>query len=92
MRSWLARFVGVVARPQTWLNLLYLLLAFPLGLAYFIVLVVGVRTGAALARALTWVDRNGREAPIRAPARSYTYPRLSPDGSRLAVGSSITNT
>jgi len=44
------------------------------------------RTGAALARALTWVDRNGREAPIRAPARSYTYPRLSPDGSKLAVG------
>jgi signal transduction histidine kinase len=47
--SWPARFVGVVARPQTWLNLLYLLLAFPLGLAYFIVLVVGVSTGAALA-------------------------------------------
>ena len=44
------------------------------------------RTGAALARALTWVDRSGREAPIRAPARLYTYPRLSPDGSRLAVG------
>jgi signal transduction histidine kinase len=49
VRSWLARFVGVVARPQTWLNLLYLLLAFPLGLTYFIVLVVGVSTGAALA-------------------------------------------
>jgi signal transduction histidine kinase len=49
VRSWLVRFAGVVARPQTWLNLLYLLLAFPLGLAYFIVLVVGVSTGAALA-------------------------------------------
>jgi signal transduction histidine kinase len=47
--SWPARFVGVVTRPQTWLNLLYLLLAFPLGLAYFVVLVVGVSTGAALA-------------------------------------------
>ena len=33
------------------------------------------RTGAALARALTWVgSANAREAPIRAPARSYTYP------------------
>jgi signal transduction histidine kinase len=47
--SWPARFVGVVTRPQTWLNLVYLLLAFPLGLAYFVVLVVGVSTGAALA-------------------------------------------
>ena len=49
MSSWAARFAGVVTRPQTWLNLLYLLLAFPLGLAYFIVLVIGVSTGAALA-------------------------------------------
>jgi signal transduction histidine kinase len=47
--TWPARFAGVVTRPQTWLNLLYLLLAFPLGLAYFVVLVVGVTTGAALA-------------------------------------------
>ena len=39
----------VVARPQTWLNLVYLLLAFPFGLAYFLVLVIGVATGAALA-------------------------------------------
>jgi Tol biopolymer transport system component len=43
-------------------------------------------SGAALARTLTWVDRSGREEAIRAPARSYTYPRLSPDGARLAVG------
>ena len=49
MSSWPARFAGVVARPQTWLNLLYLLLAFPLGLAYFVVLVVGITLGAALA-------------------------------------------
>jgi signal transduction histidine kinase len=47
--NWPARFAGVVARPQTWLNLLYLLLAFPFGLVYFIVLVVGVSVGAALA-------------------------------------------
>jgi signal transduction histidine kinase len=47
--NWAARFAGVVLRPQTWLNVAYLLLAFPLGLGYFIVLVVGVTTGAALA-------------------------------------------
>jgi WD40-like Beta Propeller Repeat len=37
------------------------------------------------ARTLVWVDRHGREEAIPAPARSYTYARLSPDGTRLAV-------
>jgi eukaryotic-like serine/threonine-protein kinase len=36
-------------------------------------------------RTLAWVDRQGRETPIGAPARNYTYPRVSPDGSRLAA-------
>jgi serine/threonine-protein kinase len=34
---------------------------------------------------LVWVDRQGREEPIKAPPRSYRYPRLSPDGTRVAV-------
>jgi signal transduction histidine kinase len=46
---WLSRFAGVVLRGQTWLNLAYLLVAFPTGLAYFIVLVVGISLGVALA-------------------------------------------
>ena len=46
--GWARTFFGVVARPQTWLNLVYLLLAFPLGLAYFIVLVVGLSVGISL--------------------------------------------
>jgi hypothetical protein len=36
-------------------------------------------------RSLVWVDRQGRETPIHAPLRNYAFPRLSPDGSRLAV-------
>lgn len=37
-------------------------------------------------RRLVWVDRQGREEPVKgAPARAYTYPRLSPDGARLAL-------
>ena len=36
-------------------------------------------------RALVWVDRQGRETPIPAPPHSYLYPRLSPDGTRIAV-------
>jgi hypothetical protein len=34
---------------------------------------------------LVWVNRGGREEPIAAPARAYLYPRLSPNGSRVAV-------
>ena len=30
------------------------------------------------ARTLVWVDRQGREEPVAAPPRAYTYPRLSP--------------
>jgi signal transduction histidine kinase len=44
-----SRFAGVVLRGQTWMNVAYLLLAFPTGLAYFIVLVVGISVGAGLA-------------------------------------------
>jgi len=36
-------------------------------------------------RALAWVDRQGRETAMAAPARVYQYPRLSPDGGRVAV-------
>ena len=42
--------------------------------------------GAAPARTLVWVDRQGREEAIKAaPARPYLYPRLSPDGTRVAL-------
>jgi serine/threonine-protein kinase len=38
-----------------------------------------------VARTLVWVDREGQEEPINAPARAYVYPRLSPDGTRVAL-------
>ena len=34
---------------------------------------------------LVWVDRAGRELPLAAPPRNYNYPRLSPDGTRVAL-------
>jgi len=34
---------------------------------------------------LVWVNRQGREEPIAAPPRAYVYPRISPDGTRLAL-------
>lgn len=34
---------------------------------------------------LVWVGRNGTEQPLSAPPRAYSYPRISPDGRRVAV-------
>jgi serine/threonine-protein kinase len=39
-------------------------------------------------RALVWVNRQGREDPIPAAPGGYFDPRLSPDGTQLAVSSS----
>jgi serine/threonine-protein kinase len=36
-------------------------------------------------RSLVWVDRQGRQEPVNAPPRAYTYARLSPDGNRVAL-------
>ena len=36
-------------------------------------------------RTLVWVDRQGREEPLPAPPRTYRYPRLSPDGTKVAL-------
>ncbi len=52
-RSWLSRIFGVVVQGQTYLNILYLLLAFPLGLFYFIFFVVGFSLGIPLI--ILWV-------------------------------------
>ena len=49
----LGKFFGVVLRGQTYLNLLYLLLAFPLGIFYFVFLVTGISLGIALV--IVWV-------------------------------------
>ncbi|MGL4610937.1 MAG: sensor domain-containing protein [Trueperaceae bacterium] len=45
--------LGVVVNPQTYRNIAYLLLAFPLGVAYFIFLVTGISLGASLA--ILWI-------------------------------------
>ncbi len=44
----LKQFFGVFLRGQTYLNILYLLLAFPLGIFYFVFLVTGFALGFAL--------------------------------------------
>lgn len=51
--SELIRFFGVVRRPRTWLGVLFHWLAFPLGLFYFVFLVVGLSIGIGLI--VVWV-------------------------------------
>jgi|GEM_PF-271754 len=48
-----AAFFGVIAQRQTWLNVAYLALSFPLGLLYFLFLVTGTALGLGLA--ILWV-------------------------------------
>jgi serine/threonine-protein kinase len=49
---------------------------------------VYVPSGTKAPRTLVWVDRQGRETPIPAEPRPYSNPRLSPDGTRVAVAAS----
>jgi Putative sensor len=49
----LARFFGVVTRSQSWRNLLYIALEFPLGLFYFVFLTTCLAVGFALL--IVWV-------------------------------------
>ena len=49
----LQTYFGVITKKETYLNLVYLLLAFPLGLFYFISLVVGFSVGISLL--IIWV-------------------------------------
>ena len=41
--------------------------------------------GGGTTRILVWVDRQGHETLIAAPPRAYYFPRVSPDGTRVAV-------
>jgi serine/threonine-protein kinase len=40
-------------------------------------------------RTLWWVDRSGREERIEAPARHYQYPKISPDGKKIALNAAV---
>jgi serine/threonine-protein kinase len=36
-------------------------------------------------RTLVWIDRKGGETAVGVPPRAYAFPRVSPDGTRIAV-------
>ena len=52
-KSFFEKFYGVFAKSATYLNLAYLYLTFPLGIAYFVFLVTGWSLGIGLA--IIWI-------------------------------------
>ena len=50
-----------------------------------LVYVDGQSAGPIGQRTMVWVDRDGKQQPINVPPRAYTYARLSPDGTRVAL-------
>ncbi len=42
--------------------------------------------GGAVPLTLAWVSREGAAQPLAATPHNYTFPRISPDGKRVAVG------
>ena len=47
-KPWYARFYGVIIRKQTYKNLAYLYLSFPLAIVFFVLTITGVSVGAGL--------------------------------------------
>ena len=45
--------------------------------------------GGSPQRTLVWVDHDGREEPLDLPAGGYHWPRVSHDGTRVAVGMGV---
>ena len=50
-----------------------------------LVYISGPADAGALTSTMLWLDRDGQEESLPLPALAYNQPRLSPDGSRLAV-------
>ena len=42
--------------------------------------------GGSVPLTIAWVSREGSAQPLAAPPHNYTFPRVSPDGRRIAVG------
>ena len=59
------------------------------GVAHYAVadgtLVYRTGNGSAAGRSLVWVDRNGAQERISLEPGDYRYPRISPDGARVAL-------
>jgi eukaryotic-like serine/threonine-protein kinase len=60
------------------------------GTAIYVTVSQAISTGIP-PTTLVWVDRQGKEEPLGAPSNPYIFPRISPDGTRIALGMSGEN-
>jgi serine/threonine-protein kinase len=58
---------------------------FVVSLGGTLVYVPGAAGSAGTLRTLVWANRQGQEEPLNVPPRSYASPRISPDGTRVAL-------
>ena len=98
--------LSVITRPQTYVNALYLLLSFPLGIAYFVFLVTGLSVGfgliviwvgfpiLALVLAGTWVlsrlEQETTSRMLKLDIPAIAFPRSSDPLSANDAGLSVT--
>jgi serine/threonine protein kinase len=54
--------------------------------------VAGATSTVSSGRILVWVDRQGKEEPLGAESDAYNSPKISPDGTRVALTSTSGNT
>jgi Tol biopolymer transport system component len=47
--------------------------------------VLGTAESGIPPRSLVWVNREGKEDPLGAPPKPYSFPKISPDGTRVAL-------
>jgi hypothetical protein len=80
----LRRFFGAPFRLRTYTNLLYLLMAFPLGIAYFVFLVVGLTTGFGLT--IVWI---GLPILALAFAGSWAFAAFERQAAILLLGAEV---
>ena len=50
-----------------------------------LVYVNGLGNSAKPGRTLVWVDRKGKEEPLKASPNTYLFPKISPDGKQVAL-------
>jgi serine/threonine-protein kinase len=55
------------------------------GRLVYVPAITGLANAGGPQRSLVWLSRQGREEPLKAEMRGYTVPRLSPDGTRVAL-------
>ena len=90
-------YFSVLRDPQSYLNLIYVLLAFPTGLAYFIALVVGISLGLGLAvicvglpiLIATFFMASGAVAVERSLANSFLGAGIEPGRRDMRDGGSV---